>query len=49
MAQNGQQPTKKPYVTPTLTTYGDVLRITKAVGMSGDFDGGLPGNNKTLP
>lgn len=29
MPQNGQQPTKKPYTTPTLIAYGDVQRITE--------------------
>ena len=30
MPQNGQQPTKKPYTTPTLIAYGDVRKITEA-------------------
>ena len=49
MAQDDQKPAKQPYATPTLTTYGDVLRVTKAVGMSGDFDNGGGGDNKTQP
>lgn len=38
MPQNGQQPTKKPYTTPTLTAYGDVRKITEAVNTTGKFD-----------
>jgi len=38
MPQNGQQPTKKPYTTPTLTAYGDVRKITEAVNHTGKFD-----------
>ena len=30
MPQDGQQSTKQPYTSPTLVTYGDVLRITEA-------------------
>ncbi|MGO9212241.1 MAG: lasso RiPP family leader peptide-containing protein [Terriglobales bacterium] len=38
MPQNGQQPTKKPYTTPTLTAYGDVRKITEGHASSGMFD-----------
>ncbi len=38
MPQNGQQPTKQPYTTPTLSAYGDVRRITEAGGMTGMVD-----------
>jgi hypothetical protein len=38
MPQAGQQPTKKPYTTPTLTAYGDVRKITESVGTTGSFD-----------
>jgi hypothetical protein len=40
MAQDCEQPTKKPYTTPTLTAYGDVRKITKTVGTVGISDGG---------
>ena len=42
MPQNGQQPTKQPYTTPTLTAYGDVRKITEAVNHTGMFDSGFP-------
>ena len=32
MPQEGQQSTKKPYTTPTLTTYGDVRKLTESHG-----------------
>ena len=43
------QPTpKKPYVTPTLKTYGSLTDITKSVGsMSMNADGATMGNTKT--
>jgi len=42
MSQNGQQSTKKPYTTPTLTAYGDVRKITENVGPMGMFDSAFP-------
>ncbi|MDP6609260.1 MAG: lasso peptide [Vicinamibacterales bacterium] len=33
-------PAKKPYTKPQLTTYGDILEITQAVGYMGVSDGG---------
>ena len=47
MPQNGQQPTKKAYTTPTLTAYGDVRKITENVGHHGNFDSAFP--QKTMP
>ncbi len=38
MPQNGQQPTKKPYTTPTLIAYGDVRKITEHSGTGRRFD-----------
>jgi hypothetical protein len=48
MAQEREQPTKKPYTTPTLTAYGDVRKITKGSGSANNFDNGSFGN-KTTP
>ena len=33
-------PGKKPYSAPSLQQYGDLARITRAVGRSGQSDGG---------
>jgi len=38
MPQNGQQPTKKPYTTPTLIAYGDVQKITEGGTGGKKFD-----------
>jgi hypothetical protein len=38
MPEDGQQSPKKPYTTPTLVTYGDVLKLTEAVGATGRTD-----------
>ncbi len=42
MPQNGQQPTKKPYTTPTLIAYGDVRKITEATTTGAKFDSTFP-------
>jgi hypothetical protein len=43
-----QDSPKKPYTTPTLTTYGDVRKITEAVGFSSvNGDGGTGFRRKT--
>ena len=47
MSQNGEQPTKKSYATPTLIAYGDVRKITETVGGHGAGDGGFGMHNKT--
>jgi len=39
MPQNGQQSSKQPYTTPSLITYGDVLKITEASKAGPKFDG----------
>jgi len=45
MSQDGP---KKPYTTPTLTTYGDVRKITEATGFSSKVgDGGTGFRRKT--
>ncbi len=46
-ALNAKQ--KKPFRAPKLKIYGDVARITEAVGMSGAMDGAMGTNNKTAP
>lgn len=38
MPEDGQQSTKKPYTTPTLTTYGDVLKITEGAASGPAMD-----------
>jgi len=45
----GQKPDKKPYRTPSLVLYGDLARITNAVGMSGNKDNGGGKTSKSLP
>lgn len=48
MSEDHQKATKKPYVTPTLTTYGDVRKLTEAAGNLGNSDGGVnPGHMMT--
>jgi len=42
MSQNGEQPTKKPYTTPTLIAYGDVRKITEANTSGATFDSMFP-------
>lgn len=50
MSEDRQKGTKKSYATPTLTTYGDVRKITEAVGATGKNDGGgSPPNKTSLP
>ena len=45
MSQDGQ---KKPYTTPTLTIYGDVRKITEALGFASQKnDGGTGFRKKT--
>lgn len=36
----GDPPPKRPYRRPTLTRYGDIRAITRAVGFQGAADGG---------
>jgi hypothetical protein len=38
---------KKPYSPPTLTIFGTVQEVTKAVGLHGNLDGGAPSRNRT--
>ena len=38
---------KKPYSKPTLTNYGTVRELTKAVGFSGNTDSGRGSRNRT--
>ena len=40
---------KRPYVRPVLTRYGDLAQLTQAKGMTGvNSDGALANNNKTI-
>ena len=40
---------KRPYVRPVLTRYGDLAQLTQAKGMTGvSSDGALANNNKTI-
>ncbi len=34
------EPARRPYATPGLVTYGDVVTLTESVGNSGKSDGG---------
>lgn len=34
------EPARRPYVTPALVTYGDVVALTESAGFSGNSDGG---------
>ena len=43
------KPAKKSYTTPTLTRYGGLPEITKAVGNHGANDNGTAPNQKTHP
>lgn len=38
--EQASQARKKPYEAPRLETYGDVAKITQAVGTMGNLDGG---------
>ena len=41
--------TRRPYVRPTLTRYGDLAQLTQAKGRFGkNADGALVNNNKTI-
>ena len=41
--------TRRPYVRPTLTRYGDLARLTQQKGKFGkNSDGALANNNKTI-
>jgi hypothetical protein len=43
------QATRRPYVRPTLTRYGDLAQLTQAKGRFGkNSDGALVNNNKTI-
>ena len=45
-----QKPDRKPYRTPSLVRYGDLSRITNAVGMTGAKDVAMTGaNRRTRP
>jgi hypothetical protein len=41
------QPSKKEFREPELVVYGDIRRITQAVGPTGKGDGGMGATNKT--
>jgi hypothetical protein len=50
MSEDCQKTMKKSYLTPTLTTYGDVRKITEATGMTGAQDhGGGAATKTSLP
>lgn len=40
VAGNNADAPKKPYETPRLEKYGDIRRITKSLGGTGNLDGG---------
>lgn len=42
-----KKPDKKPYQAPLLVRYGDLSRITNAVGSTGNMDGAGGKNSKT--
>ena len=46
MSSHAELPNKKIYRTPTLTNYGNLLEMTKALTMSGAMDGG-PNKTRT--
>ena len=46
-SRGDQRPQKKPYRKPTLIRLGSLRELTKTVGKSGNWDGGLTGKNRT--
>jgi hypothetical protein len=47
MLDNMHSGSKKPYSKPTLTIYGTVQEITKALGINGGKDSGIKPINRT--
>jgi hypothetical protein len=43
-----QETSKRVFVEPRLRVYGDIARITQAVGPMGELDGGVGGTQKTM-
>lgn len=46
---NSRRPGRKRYRAPSLVSYGDLAKVTHAVGMSGMLDGGMKPNRKSQP
>jgi hypothetical protein len=46
MKQPSEQPAKKPYQSPKLLVYGDLIQMTKASGNRGRPDGGKKLNHQ---
>ena len=47
MARPVKRVPKKPYKRPSLTVYGTIRELTKAVGVHGKSDQGIPPRRKT--